>query len=58
MKRIATMLLPNKRRAYRRARKRYDPDRVIRSFLHVLERLRPVLQGGGPAPHGVYRDKP
>ncbi|GAC1333128.1 MAG: hypothetical protein NVSMB26_13780 [Beijerinckiaceae bacterium] len=60
MKRVAkhalAILWPTRRRAPRR--RRHDPDRVIRAFLHVLERLRPVLQGGGPAPSGVMREKP
>jgi hypothetical protein len=57
MKQMLGVLWPAKRRVYRR--KRYDPERVIRSFLQLLERLRPVMQpGGGPVPHGVLREKP
>jgi len=56
MKQMAAIMWPGKHRVYRR--KRYDPERVIRSFLELLERLRPVLHGGGPVPHGVLREKP
>ena len=57
MKQMAAIMWPGKHRVYRR--KRYDPERVIRSFLQLLERLRPVMQaGGGPVPHGVLREKP
>jgi hypothetical protein len=56
MKQMAAILWPAKHRVYRR--KRYDPERVIRSFLELLERLRPVLHGGAPVPHGVLREKP
>ena len=60
MKQMAAIVWPGKHRVYRR--KRYDPERVIRAFLELLERLRPVMQGagagGGPVPHGVLREKP
>ena len=56
LKQMLAVLWPTKRRVYRR--KRYDPERVIRSFLELLERLRPALHGGGPVPHGVLREKP
>ena len=56
IRQMAGVIWPGRRRVYRR--KRYDPERVIRSFLGLLERLRPVLHGGGPVPQGVLREKP
>ncbi len=57
MKQMASVIWPGKHRVYRR--KRHDPERVIRAFLELLGRLRPVMQaGGGPVPHGVLREKP